>query len=244
MSDVVIVTGGFSGIGLAITTLLLESGYTVYSTYTNKADSEVDNLKRELCSDKLHPVKLDVTSAEDCESVLGAIINDNGGVYALINNAGITDDSLFRKMTDNQWRNVLETNLLSVFNTTQPVFKRMVSDNRGRIINISSVNAIKGQLGQCNYAASKAGLIAFGKSLAMEGARNNISVNTVAPGYTDTRMMSSIPEAILENIKASMPLGRLIKPVEIAAAVLYLLSEHAAAITGETVSVNGGLVMS
>jgi acetoacetyl-CoA reductase len=244
MNDVVIVTGGFSGIGLAISALLLENGYTVYSTYNNKTEGEVDSIKCRLKSDNLHSIKLDITSAEDCELVMDNIINENNGVYALINNAGITEDSLFRKMTHAQWTNVLVTNLLSIFNTTQPVFNSMVSNNKGRIINISSVNAIKGQFGQCNYSASKAGIIAFSKSLAMEGARNNITVNTIAPGYTETGMMASIPENILDSIKASVPLGRLIKPVEVASAVLFLLSEHAAAITGETVSVNGGMVMS
>lgn len=244
MNDVVIVTGGFSGIGLAISTLLLENGYTVYSTYNNKTEDEIYKIKSSLNSDKLHSVKLDITSIEECQLVIGDILKENDGVFALVNNAGIAEDSLFKKMTYAQWDNVLRTNLWSIFNTTQPVFRHMVNNNKGRIINISSVNAIKGQFGQCNYAAAKAGVIAFSKSLAAEGARNNVSVNVIAPGYTDTNMMKSIPVNALEKIMGAMPLGRLIKPVEVASAVVYLLSEHSAAITGETISVNGGMVMS
>jgi len=243
MSKVVIVTGGLSGIGLAITSLLLENGFTVYSTYINKTEEEVLKLKCELSSDNLYPVMLDVTSNQDCSTVINSILSKHSKIYALINNAGITDDSSFKKMDYIQWESVLQVNLLSLFNTTQPVFNNMVKNKQGRVINISSVNAIKGQFGQCNYSASKAGIIAFSKSLALEGARDNVLVNVVAPGYADTKMMNTIPDKLLEKIKASVPLGRLINPVEVASTVLFLLSEHSSAITGETISVNGGLIM-
>ena len=243
MSKVVVVTGGLSGIGLAITTSLLENDFVVYSTYINKTDEEVDKIKCDLNSDNLYPIMLDITSNKDCATVISNILSKHSQIYALINNAGITDDSSFKRMSYIQWERVLNVNLLSIFNTTQPVFNNMMENKQGRVINISSVNAIKGQFGQCNYSASKAGIIAFSKSLALEGARNNVLVNVVAPGYVDTKMMSSIPDEILEKIKATVPLGRLITPLEIASTILFLLSEHSSAITGETISVNGGLIM-
>jgi acetoacetyl-CoA reductase len=170
-------------------------------------------------------------------------IEAEGRVDVLVNNAGITRDATFKKMTYEQWSEVIDTNLKTLFTVTQPVFNKMLEQKSGRIVNISSVNGLKGQFGQANYSATKAGIIGFSKAMAQEGARSNVCVNVVAPGYTATPMVTSMRDEVIKGIEAQIPLQRLATPAEIAAAVMYLVGEHGAYLTGETLSINGGLYM-
>jgi acetoacetyl-CoA reductase len=174
---------------------------------------------------------------------LSQLLQEEGTIDAVINNAGITRDGVFKKMGAEAWHDVINTNLNSVFNVTQPLFSAMCEKGNGRVINISSVNGLKGQFGQTNYSAAKAGMIGFSKALALEGARNGVTVNVIAPGYTLTPMVEQMNPEVLENIKAQIPMRRLAMPDEIAKAVSFLVSDAGAYITGETLSVNGGLYM-
>ena len=241
---VVIVTGGLGGIGLHITGTLAANGYKVYATYKNKSENEVDLLRKTFDnSENVICTHLDVTSLRDCQNFYTKVLQADKAIFGLINNAGITADSSFRKMTFDQWQSVINTNLHSLFNTTQIVFSNMLEQKNGCIINISSVNALKGQFGQANYCATKAGILGFTKALALEGAKSGVRVNAIAPGYTDTAMVRAVPEHILEEIKNSIPTRKLVEPSDIAYAVSFLLSDAAKAITGETLSINGGMVM-
>jgi acetoacetyl-CoA reductase len=159
----------------------------------------------------------------------------------LINNAGITNDQMFHKMTEEQWNSVILTNLFALFNITQPIYTQMRANAFGRILNISSVNALKGQMGQVNYCASKAGVIGFTKALSLEGARFGVTVNTISPGYTETDMVEAIAPEIREKIEASIPLGRFSRPEEIACLVAYVLSDEASYISGANFNINGAL---
>ena len=191
-------------------------------------------------------VRFVLTNLNEHEAATAAIqeaIDAEGRVDVLVNNAGITRDATFKKMSYTQWSEVIETNLKTLFTVTQPVFNKMLEQKSGRIVNISSVNGLKGQFGQANYSATKAGIIGFSKALAQEGARSNICVNVVAPGYTATPMVTAMREEVIKSIEAQIPLQRLAAPTEIAAAVMYLVSDHAAYVTGETLSINGGLYM-
>jgi acetoacetyl-CoA reductase len=185
----------------------------------------------------------DVTDFEAMGEMVKKIEAEHGPVSVLVNCAGITRDSTFRKMTPEQWRSVLSTNLDSVFNVTRHVIEGMVERGWGRIINISSVNAVRGQFGQTNYAAAKAGILGFTKSLAQEVVRKGVTVNSVSPGYVQTDMVMAIREDVRAKIVAEIPAGRLAKPEEIADAVAFLASDKAAYITGTNLSVNGGLHM-
>lgn len=178
-----------------------------------------------------------------CRDTLGRLLQDEGRVDVLVNNAGITRDGAFKRMTPEQWFEVIHTNLCSLYNVTQPLFDAMCEQRDARIINISSVNGQKGQFGQVNYSAAKAGMLGFTKALAAEGARFGVTVNAIAPGYTATPMVEAIRTDILDSIKADIPMRRLAKPEEIAAAVVFLASEAGAYITGETLAINGGLYM-
>ncbi|WP_225460414.1 3-oxoacyl-ACP reductase, partial [Vibrio vulnificus] len=170
-------------------------------------------------------------------------LKSGGTIDVVVNNAGITRDGVFKKMTPQSWFDVINTNLNSVFNVTQPLFAAMCEKGGGRVINISSVNGLKGQFGQANYSAAKAGMIGFSKALAYEGARSGVTVNVVAPGYTATPMVEQMRDEVLEGIKSQIPMQRLATPEEIAKAVAFLVSDAGAYITGETLSVNGGLYM-
>ena len=181
--------------------------------------------------------------AEAATAAIQEAIDAEGRVDVLVNNAGITRDATFKKMSYTQWSEVIETNLKTLFTVTQPVFNKMLEQKSGRIVNISSVNGLKGQFGQANYSTTKAGIIGFSKALAQEGARSNICVNVVAPGYTATPMVTAMREEVIKSIEAQIPLQRLAAPTEIASAVMYLVSDHAAYVTGETLSINGGLYM-
>ncbi|WP_455427073.1 3-oxoacyl-ACP reductase [Dryocola sp. LX212] len=188
-------------------------------------------------------VSLDVTDTEQCQSVIGELLDVHTKIDVLINNAGCTDDVCFKKMTRKQWDSVIDTNLGSLYNVTKPLFSSMCNHKYGRIINISSINALKGQFCQVNYAAAKAGMLGFTKALAYEGARYQVTVNAIAPGYTQTPMLEKIPNNVLESIQDGIPLKRMGTPDEIAAAAVFLASTSAGYITGETISINGGLYM-
>ena len=216
-----IVTGGAAGIGAAIVARFKEEGSRVVN-FDLKGDPPVD-----------------ITDYEAVKKAVAAA----GPVDILVNNAGITRDSLFKRMTEQDWTAVINTNLNSVFNVTRQVIDGMVERGWGRIVNISSVNAIKGQFGQTNYSAAKAGMAGFSKALAQEVVRKGVTVNTVSPGYVETDMVMAIRQEIRDQIVASIPMGRLARPQEIAAVVAFLASEEAGYITGANISVNGGMHM-
>lgn len=236
MTTIAIVTGGTRGIGRAVSLRLQEAGYRVYAIYRSRAPKPVD-----LHSD-IKTVCLDVRDYEACKAFAELVesqVTDIGKIV-LINNAGITQDAMFHKMKPEDWHNVIAVNLTGTFNMSHVFWPLMRSAGSGRLINISSINAQSGCAGQANYCASKAGLLGLTKSLALEGARKNISVNTIAPGYIDTEMLSDVPENVLNKIKTSIPMGRLGQDVDVASAVAYLCHNEAGFITGTTISVNGG----
>jgi acetoacetyl-CoA reductase len=230
------VTGGSRGIGAAISKALKDAGYTVAANYAGndeaaKAFTEETGIKT---------YKWSVADYDACANGIGQVEADHGPVEVLVNNAGITRDAPFHKMTPQQWKEVLETNLSGVFNMTHPVWTGMRERKFGRIITISSINGQKGQFAQANYSAAKAGDIGFSRALAQEGARNNITVNVVAPGYIATEMVMAVPEKVRESIIAQIPVGRLGEADEIARCVVFLASDDAGFITGSTISANGG----
>ena len=236
MSKVALVTGGTRGIGAAIAVALKEKGFKVAATYAGNTE-KAEAFKKETGIDVF---KWDVTDPDACAEGIKTVEAALGPIHTLVNNAGITRDGMMHKMTVDQWRAVIDTNLNSLFYMTKPVIEGMRDRNAGRIINISSINGQKGQMGQTNYSAAKAGVIGFTKALAQETARKGITVNCVCPGYIDTDMMSDIPEKVLESIVAQIPVGRLGDAKEIAAAVAYVASDEAAFMTGAVLSVNGG----
>jgi acetoacetyl-CoA reductase len=236
MSRVAFVTGGTRGIGRAITERLAADGYKVAAGYSGN-----DEAARQTADEfGVMVVKGNVGSFEDCQRAIAEVEASLGPIDVLVNNAGITRDGMLHKMTPEQWSQVISVNLDSLFNMTRLVIEGMRERNYGRIISISSINGQKGQMGQANYSAAKAGLIGFSKAVAQENARKGITVNVVAPGYIDTEMVRAVPEKVLESIIAQIPVGRLGRADEIADAVAYLASERAGFITGSTISVNGG----
>lgn len=236
MYKTALVTGSSTGIGHEIVRALSSSGVKVIATYnsSNPAYRYEDVIYR----------KLDITDNVECKSFLEELDRLDITPNILINNAGVVRDSIFYKMKYEDWHHVINVNLLSLFNLTQPVFNMMKNQGYGRIVNISSVNANKGQIGQVNYCAAKAGIQGFTKALALEGAKYGVTVNTISPGYTDTKMMNTIKPEVLDKIIDAIPLKRLCKPEEIAALTLYLTSEQAAYITGANYEINGGLYLS
>ena len=233
------VTGASRGIGLEICKQLAKAGYKVIGVCR---DSEKKRSSFWQENNDGHMLfSLDITNHDDVSDffALNFLLLDS--IDVLVNNAGITQDSMFHKMSYEQWVSVINTNLTALFSITQPIYLSMKENNTGRIINISSVNAQKGQAGQTNYCATKSGVHGFTKSLALEAARHNITVNTISPGYTNTSMIDAIREDIKEKIETSIPLKRFATPFEIAKAVCYLVSDDAAYITGTELSVNGGL---
>jgi acetoacetyl-CoA reductase len=235
MARVAIVTGGTRGIGAAIAKGLKAAGYTVAATYHGN-DEAAAKFTGET---GVAAYKWDVADPAASTAGVRQIETELGPVDVLVNNAGITKDAMFHKMTYDQWSAVLRTNLDSMFSMTRPVIEGMRDRSRGRIVNISSINGQKGQLGQVNYSASKAGIIGFTKALAQENARKGITVNCICPGYIDTDMVSGVPEKVLEGIIAQIPVGRLGKAEEVASLVVYLASDDAAFITGAVMTVNG-----
>ncbi|EGR2797364.1 beta-ketoacyl-ACP reductase [Vibrio navarrensis] len=245
MKKVALITGSKGGIGSAISSQLVQDGYRVVATYfTGNYQCALDWFNEKgFTEDQVRLFELDVTNTQECAERLSQLLEEEGTIDAVINNAGITRDGVFKKMGAEAWHDVINTNLNSVFNVTQPLFSAMCEKGNGRVINISSVNGLKGQFGQTNYSAAKAGMIGFSKALALEGARNGVTVNVIAPGYTLTPMVEQMNPEVLENIKAQIPMRRLATPDEIAKAVSFLMSDAGAYITGETLSVNGGLYM-
>lgn len=235
MSRTALVTGGTRGIGLAISTGLQAAGFRVAANYAGndaaaKACEEETGLK---C------YKFDVSDFEAVGAGIAAIEADLGPIDVVVNNAGITWDGPFHKMSLEQWQKVISVDLDSAFNVTRQVWEGMRDRGFGRVINISSINGQKGQFGQVNYSAAKAGLIGFTKALAQEGAKKGITVNVVCPGYIDTEMVRAVPENVLLSIISTIPVGRLGKAEEIASMCAYLASDEAAFITGATMTVNG-----
>ena len=236
MTKTAVVTGGTRGIGLAITQQLKAAGYKVAALYAgNEAAAEA--VRKDL---GVLCIKADVGDFEAVGAAFAEIEKTLGPIEVLVNNAGITRDGMLHKLTPGQWSEVIRADLDSVFNTSRHVIDGMRDRNFGRIINISSINGQKGQMGQTNYSAAKAGVIGFTKALAQETARKGITVNVIAPGYIDTDMVAAVPEKALEGIIASIPVGRLGKAEETAGAVLYLASDGAAFVTGSTLTINGG----
>jgi acetoacetyl-CoA reductase len=237
MARVALVTGGTRGIGAAISRALKDAGYKVAATYAGN-DSAAEKFKAE---SSIPIYKWDVSSFEACADGVKKIESDLGPVDVLINNAGITKDTAFHKMTPEQWNSVINTNLGSLFNMTRQVIEGMRTRKFGRVINISSINGQKGQFGQVNYSAAKAGDIGFTKALALENAKCGITVNVICPGYINTEMVQAVPKDVLEkSVLPQIPVNRLGEPEEIARAVVFLAAEDAGFITGSTLTVNGG----
>jgi len=241
MGRVALVTGGSRGIGAAISKALAAEGYQVAATYAGN-DEKAAAFTAET---GIKTYKWDVADYDACTAGIAQVEADLGPVEVLVNNAGITRDAPFHKMTPQQWSDVMNTNLSGVFNMTHPVWPGMRERKFGRIITISSINGQKGQFAQANYAAAKAGDIGFTKALAQEGARAGITVNVLCPGYINTEMMATIPEKVMNDvILPQIPVGRLGEPEEMARAVVFLASDDAGFITGSTISANGGQYMS
>jgi acetoacetyl-CoA reductase len=240
MARVALVTGGSRGIGAAISKGLKEAGYKVAASYAGN-DEAAAAFTQET---GIPTYKWDVSDYDSCVAGIAKVEADLGPVEILVNNAGITKDGMFHKMTKDQWYGVINTNLNSLFNMTRPVWEGMRARKFGRVICISSVNGQKGQMGQVNYSAAKAGDIGFVKALAQEGARAGITVNAICPGYIGTDMVRAIAQDVLEKaILPQIPVGRLGEPAEIARAVVFLAADEAGFITGSTLSANGGQYM-
>ena len=239
MSRVALVTGGTRGIGAAIAKGLAEAGHKVAATYAGNRE-KAEAFKSET---GIAVFQWDVADEAACAEGVKRVAGEVGPVDILVNNAGIARDGWFHKADYNSWRAVLATNLDSMFTMTRPVIEGMRDRNFGRIVNISSVNGQKGQIGQVNYSTAKAGVIGFTKALALENARKGITVNCICPGYIDTDMVAAVPEKVLEGIIAGIPQGRLGQAGEIAALTVYLASEQSAFMTGAVLSINGGQYM-
>ncbi|MEO8144606.1 MAG: beta-ketoacyl-ACP reductase [Betaproteobacteria bacterium] len=241
---VVFVTGGMGGIGSAICRRLALAGHTIVAGCLpgyDRKDAWLGAMRKD--GFKVHAAEGDVANFESCAGMFYNVRAVVGNVDILINNAGITRDAVFKRMTERDWNEVINTNLNSVFNVTRQVIDGMTERGWGRIINISSVNAIKGQFGQTNYSAAKAGMAGFSKALAQEVVKKGVTVNTVSPGYVETDLVMAIRAEVREQIIASIPMGRLAKPEEVAAVVAFLASDEAGYITGANISVNGGMHM-
>ncbi|MEO1322323.1 MAG: acetoacetyl-CoA reductase [Pseudomonadota bacterium] len=235
MSRTALVTGGTRGIGLAISVGLKQADYAVAANYGG------NDAAAKACEDEtgIKCFKFDVSDYDAVGAGLSQIETELGPIDVVVNNAGITWDAPFHRMSLEQWQKVISVDLDSAFNVTRQVWEGMRARGFGRVINISSINGQKGQFGQVNYSAAKAGLIGFTKALAQEGAKKGITVNAICPGYIDTEMVRAVPENVLESIISTIPVGRLGKAEEIASMCVYLASDDAAFITGATMTVNG-----
>lgn len=242
MARIALITGGMGGLGEAVCIKMAALGYRVITTYSpsnTKADEWIMHMHNLGYGFKAYPC--DVTDFDSCQACVEQITREVGPIDVLVNNAGITRDMTFKKMTKADWDAVMHTNLDSVFNMSKQVVNGMVERKWGRIINVSSVNGQKGAFGQTNYAAAKAGMHGFTKALALEVAKHGVTANTISPGYIGTKMVTAIPQEILESkILPQIPVSRLGKPEEIAGLVAYLASDEAAFLTGANISINGG----
>ena len=236
MARVALVTGGSRGIGAAISKALKDAGYSVAANYAGN-DEAAAAFKAET---GIPVYKWSVADYDACKAGIEQVEADLGPVDILVNNAGITRDGMFHKMTPQQWKEVIDTNLTGIFNMTHPLWTGMRDRGFGRIVNISSINGQKGQMGQANYSAAKAGDIGFTRALAQEGAFKGITVNAICPGYIGTDMVMAVPEKVRDAIVSQIPVGRLGTPEEIARCVTFLASDDAGFITGSTISANGG----
>lgn len=237
MTRVALVTGGTRGIGAAISVALKDAGYKVAATYAGNDEAAAAFT----AENNIPTYKWSVADYEECAEGIAKVEAEIGPVDVLVNNAGITRDGMFHKMTPESWKEVIDTNLSGVFNMTHPLWSGMRNRGFGRVINISSINGQKGQAGQVNYSAAKAGDLGFTKALAQEGAFKGITVNAICPGYIGTEMVRAVPEKVLnERIIPQIPVGRLGEPEEIARCVVFLASDDAGFITGSTLTANGG----
>ena len=239
MARTAIVTGGVTGIGAATCRALKKAGYQVAATYFGNGD----DAKRFHDETGIPTYEWSVADFDACQRGVAEVTKAIGPIDILVNNAGITRDATLHKMTYEQWRSVIDVDLGGCFNMCRSVIETMREQRFGRIVNVSSINALAGQFGQTNYAAAKAGIIGFTKALALEGAARGITVNAIAPGYTDTAMVRAVPPDILNKIVSTVPIARLGEPEEIARGILFLASDDAAFITGQTLSINGGKYM-
>ncbi len=239
MTKVAVVTGGTRGIGEAISKQLKEDGFKVVAVYRGNDEAAKKFNEETGCE----TIKVDVANFDSCQAAMNEIEENHGPIAVLVNNAGITRDGVLHKMPEENWHDVIETNLTSCFNMCRSIVAKMRERQDGRIINISSINGQKGQFGQVNYSAAKAGMIGFTKALALESAAKKITVNTICPGYIETEMTAAMPEKVLESIVGQIPENRMGQPEEIAAIVSFLASEKAAFVTGATISANGGQYM-
>ena len=237
MARVALVTGGTRGIGAAISKALKDKGYKVAASYAGN-DEAAQKFKAET---GIPVFKWDVSSFEACGAGIKQVEAEVGQIEVLVNNAGITKDGMFHRMTPEQWNAVINTNLGSLFNMTRQVWEGMRARKFGRVVNISSINGQKGQMGQVNYSAAKAGELGFTKALAQEGAKAGITVNAICPGYINTEMVQAVPKDVLEkSILPQIPIGRLGEPEEIARCVVFLAADDAGLLTGATITANGG----
>jgi acetoacetyl-CoA reductase len=239
---IAVVTGGMGGLGEAICIKLARMGYKVVTTCSPGNTKRVEwlaEMKKQ--GFNFAAVEVDVSDYASCQAAVSKVQTDAGPIDVLVNNAGITRDTTFRKMDKAAWDAVMHTNLDSVFNMTKPVIDGMSERGWGRVINVSSVNGQKGAFGQTNYSAAKAGMHGFTKAAALEYARKGVTVNTISPGYIGTKMVMAIPKEVLDSkIIPQIPIGRLGKPEEVAGLVAYLCSEEAAFVTGANIAINGG----
>lgn len=242
---VAVITGGSGGIGSAISQRMAANYHTIacYFRHGNHDEARQWQAAQKAAGYDIEIIYADISNFEDCETLVASVKERFGQIDVLVNNAGNTADSSLKKMTPKQWQEIIDSNLTGVFNMTRNVLPLMLENGYGRIINISSINGRKGQFGQCNYAATKSALYGFSKSLALEVASKGITVNTISPGYTQTAMLDTVKDDILNAIIADIPVGRLAKPEEIAAGVAFLASSEAAFITGANLDINGGQYM-
>jgi acetoacetyl-CoA reductase len=236
---VALVTGGTRGIGAAISKALKKAGYEVAANYHGNDDA-AKAFKKET---KIPVYKWDVTDYVACEQGVINVENEVGPVEVLVNNAGISRDAMLHRMSHEQWSEVIRTNLDSLFNMTRPVINGMRERNFGRVINISSINGQKGQLGLANYCSAKAGVIGFTRAVALENARKGVTVNAIAPGYVNTELLAGVSEEVMKAILAQIPVGRLGEPEEVARCAVFLAADESGWITGSTLTINGGQFM-
>ena len=244
MNKLALITGGTRGIGKQIALTFAKEGYDIAINYRTEND-DLKNTKKEIETNnvKCFAVQGDVTKFEDCEKFIKQIVEEFGNIDVLVNNAGITRDILLMRMKEEDFKQVIDTNLVGTFNVTKNVISYMMKARSGRIINISSVVGISGNAGQTNYAASKAGIIGFTKSLAKEVASRNITVNAVAPGFIETQMTAVLKEDIKEEIAKKIPLKRMGTPQDVANVVKFLASSDSSYITGQVIHIDGGMLM-
>ena len=238
---VILVTGANRGIGLNIIQRLNNDGYTVIGT--SRTDDGANIISQEINSNGGKGLKMDVTNQESINSAIKNIQDEYGTLYGLVNNAGITNDNLLMRMTEEQWLSVIETNLTSIYRVTKSIVKDMMKAREGRIVNIGSIVGMMGNAGQSNYSASKSGLLGFTKSLARELSSRNINVNSISPGFIDTDMTKALSAEQIDNLSKNIPLGRIAESSEVSSVVSFLLSDDSSYITGENINVNGGLYM-